>query len=68
MLNQPAIRKAFESGIYPAEAQSLFHNFDVWNGRPFGAFATIGHHPTTPLFAMVVSKPLPKLGAVIKME
>ena len=67
-LNQSAIWQAFVSGVYPAEAQSLFHNFDVWNGRPFGVFATIGHYPTTLLLAMVISKPLPKLGAVLKME
>ena len=67
-LNQSSIGQAFESGVYPAEAQSLFHNFDVWNGRPFGAFTAIGHHPTTLLFAMVIHKPLSKLGAILKME
>ena len=66
-LNQSAIWQAFVSGVYPAEAQSLFHNFDVWDGRPFGAFTAIDYHPATLLLAMVIHKPLSKLGAVLKM-
>ena len=62
-LSQPTIGKAFKCAIYPPEAKSLFHYFDVWNSRPLGwTLTAISYHPTTFLFAVVLFEPMTKLG------
>ena len=68
-LSQPTIGKSFEGTVYPPEAKSLFHYFDVWNSQPLGwTLTAISYHPTTFLFVVVIFKPLAKLGTSFKVE
>ena len=61
-LSQPTIGKTFKCAIYPPEAKSLFHYFDVRNSRPLGrALTAISYHPTIFLFVVVLLEPLAKL-------
>ena len=68
-VGQPAIGKPLKCAIYPSEAKRLFHYFDVRNSWPLGwTLTAISHYPTTFLFAMVLFEPLPKFGAIPKVE
>ena len=68
-LCQPVIGKALEGAVYPPETESRFNNFNEWNSWPLRwTLTAISHYPTTFLFAMVLFDPLPKFGAIPKVE
>jgi hypothetical protein len=67
-LSQPTIGKSFKSTVYPPEAKSFFHHFNVWNSWPLGwTLTAISHHPTTFLFVVVLFEPLAKLRTIPKV-
>ena len=66
-LDEAPVRQPLEGAVDPTEAESLFHDFNIWNRWPFWTFPTISHHPTTFLFVVVLFKPLSKFGARGKM-
>ena len=67
-LSQPTIRQPLQCRVNPTETKSFFHNLNVWYSWPLWTFTAICHHPTTFLFAMVLFEPLPKFGAIPKVE
>ena len=67
-LSQPTIGKSFKRTVYPPEAKSFFHHFNVWNSWPLGwTLTAISHHPTTLLFVVVLFESLAKFGTVPKV-
>ena len=67
-LSQPPIGQPLQCRVNPTETKSFFHNLNVWYSWPLWTFTAICHHPTTFLFAMVLFEPLPKFGAIPKVE
>ena len=67
-LSQPPIGQPLQYRVNPTETKSFFHNLNVWYSWPLWTFTAICHHPTTFLFAMVLFEPLPKFGAIPKVE
>ena len=67
-LCKPSVWKFLQGGIYPSEAQGLFHDIEVRQSVGHYGLSPAACHPAEPCRLMVMLKPLSQLLSIVETQ